>query len=148
MIRMVNNYQGPWSLLDDLVSMQDDFNRLFDDRNGVSRFGRRSYPPVNVWQSADSVIVDAELPGVDPNAVEISVVDGALTLSGKRAGELDQAETVHQRERQEGEFSRTIQLPYRVDADKVLATYRNGVLRVTLPRAESDKPKRIQVKAA
>ncbi|MCC6143705.1 MAG: Hsp20/alpha crystallin family protein [Candidatus Hydrogenedentes bacterium] len=148
MIRMINGSRGPWTVLDDLVSMQDEFNRLFDQRGLGPYFGRQRFPPVNVWQSDDTVVVEAELPGIDPNEVNISVADGEVTLSGKRVSELGTADTVHQKERPEGEFARTVQLPFRVDAAQVQATYKLGVLRITLPRAEADKPKRIVVKAA
>lgn len=148
MIRMVSGSRGPWALLDDLASMQDDFNRLFDGRGPVGRLGRQSFPPVNVWQSDDTMVVEAELPGVDPNEVNLAVADDELTVTGKRVSDVGPSDTVHQRERPEGEFARTLQLPFRVDAAQVQATYKLGVLRITLPRAEADKPKRIQVKAA
>ena len=148
MINMVTTPFGPWGLLSDLVSLQDEFNRLLDDGSVAYRYGRHRFPPVNVWQSADRVIVDAEIPGVEPDAVQIDVANGEVTISGKRPALDAESDAVYQRERPAGEFSRSVRLPYRVDADQVTATYRNGVLRVTLPRTEADRPRRIQVKAA
>lgn len=140
--------RGPWSLLEDLVGLQGDFNRLFGDGGWRVRAGRALYPPLNVWQSADGLVVDAELPGVDPSAVELSVEDGRLTISGERSNGGEPGEGAACRERTEGKFSRSVELPFRVNSDQVKATYKLGVLRVTLPRAEEDKPKRIAVQAA
>ncbi len=146
MIGGLRQQAGPWALMDELLGLQEDFNRLFDE--GPRRYtgGRRRYPLVNVWESPDGLVVDAELPGVDPNAVDIAVENGLLTIAGKRELAEGQPEQYHRRERPEGAFSRSFELPFRVEAEAVKAAYQNGILRVTLPRAESDKPKRIAVK--
>ncbi len=140
--------RGTWSLLDDLVSLQGEFNRIFGDGRAGAGVGRALYPPLNVWQTPDGLVVDAELPGVDPAAVEIAVADGQLAISGQRSTGAEPAEGVACRERPEGSFSRTLQLPFRVNQDQVKASYKQGVLRVELPRAEEDKPKKILVQAA
>ena len=88
-----------------------------------------------------------ELPGVDPEDLDISIVSDSLTLSGERPLEQDGDVKYHRRERWHGSFSRTMQMPFRVDSENVEANFRNGVLEVLLPRAEEDKPRRISVAA-
>jgi HSP20 family protein len=103
---------------------------------------------MNVWTDQDSAVVTAELPGVNLEDINISVEDDTLTLRGDRQREeLEEGVTYHRRERRFGSFLRTFQLPFRVDADKVDATLKNGVLSVSLPRAEEDKPRRIVIRA-
>lgn len=142
--------RNPWSIFDELESLQADMNRAFSDAGyGRPRRWGATYPLMNVWSSADGIIVDAELPGVDPKDVDISVRGDELTLRGKAAaGESRKGETYHRRERPEGEFARTLQLPFRANAGAVKASYKNGVLRLTVPRAEEDKPRKIAVEAA
>jgi HSP20 family protein len=110
--------------------------------------GTPSYPAMNVWTSEDSAVVTAELPGCNADNLDISVVNETLTVAGSRAPEeLEEGATYHRRERSCGGFSRTFQLPFQVDAGQVEATFQNGILQVTLPRAEADKPKKIAIKS-
>lgn len=136
-----------WEPWEEMRRLQRQMNRLSGDvLPGVSR---RVFPPVNIWTGRDDIIVTAELPGVDPQKVEISVVGDTLTISGSREGaELKEGESFSRQERETGVFSRTIQLPFRVGADKVEASYARGVLRITLPRLEAEKPKQVPIKAA
>jgi HSP20 family protein len=121
-----------------------EINRLF---SGIGRPIREEYPPVNAWISDKDVIITAELPGVDPGKVDISVVGDTLTISGSREAEhLKEGETYHRQERGSGRFSRTIQLPYRVEGSAVEARYEKGILTITMPRAEADRPRKIAVK--
>jgi HSP20 family protein len=107
-----------------------------------------SYPAMNVWVSEDGAVVTAELPGFDPEALDISVVNDTLTLSGDRcAEEVGEDATYHRRERRCGRFSRSFQLPFMVEGNDVEANFEQGVLTIELPRAEADKPKKITVKA-
>jgi HSP20 family protein len=104
---------------------------------------------MNVWSSADGIAIDAEMPGVDPKDVDISVVGNELTLRGTvNAQEPRKGETYHRRERPVGQFARTLQLPFRADAAAVKAAYKNGVLRLTVPRREEEKPRKIAIEAA
>jgi HSP20 family protein len=138
---------GSWSLLDDLQEIQDQLNRQFED--WVPGGTGRRYPPLNAWVSDQDIVVDVELPGVDPKKVDISVVGSTLTLSGRREREdLKEGETYHRTERRHGNFARTVELPFRVEAGAVKATCRNGILRLTLPRMEADKPRKIAIEAA
>lgn len=130
-----------WSAFDDLLDIENAMGRAV----GGGRSSR--FPALNAWVTESGVVVDAEVPGVDAGSIDVSVVKDELTLSGQRAADDVGDGVYHRRERGYGKFSRTVQLPFRVQADKVVATYRNGVLRVELPRAEADKPKRITIQA-
>lgn len=129
---------------------------LFEDAFPMSRwlddvwsFGYTRYPPVNVWHSENEVVVDAELPGVEPQHIEVKLEEDELTLSGERMEEPNKEGTaLHRRERPFGKFRRKLRLPYRGQADKVNASYRNGILRIVVPRAEADKPRKITIQAA
>jgi HSP20 family protein len=133
------------SLWRDMVRLQDEMNRLFSRAAEPAPLG---YPAVNLWTSEDSAVVTSELPGVSLNDLEISVVGDTLTLRGVRAPEkLGEGENYHRRERGSGRFTRALQLPFRIEADEVSATLKNGVLNITLPRAQADRPRKIQIKA-
>lgn len=115
----------------------------------VPSFVPRVFPPVNIWTGRDDVVVTAELPGVEPKKLDISVVGDTLSLSGEREPvQPAEGQVVNRLERETGSFSRTVQLPFRVEADKVEATYSRGVLRIRLPRLEAEKPKQIAVRAS
>jgi HSP20 family protein len=104
------------------------------------------FPAVDVYEDKDSLQVKAELAGLKKEDIEISLHDGYLTLSGERKHEQKQdSGEVHRSERWVGRFRRTISLPCRVEADKIKATYNEGVLTVTLPKAEEAKPKQIPI---
>ncbi|MBN1269056.1 MAG: Hsp20/alpha crystallin family protein [Kiritimatiellae bacterium] len=128
----------------DLRRLQHDMNRLF---NGYQAAGE-SFPALNVWSSGEEALVSAELPGVDPKAVNITVKGDLLTLEGERTPpETSEAITYHRSERGYGRFVRRMRLPFAVDQGKVSAKYRDGILTVSLPRAEASKPKTIAVTA-
>jgi HSP20 family protein len=106
------------------------------------------YPAMNVWTTEDNALVTAELPGVNLEDIDISVEDEMLSVRGDRQPEaLEEGTTYHRRERRHGPFVRTFRLPFRVAADAVEANYQKGVLSITLPRAEADKPRKIEIKA-
>ena len=133
----------------EMENLRREMNRLFDDMPArVTRYSAPRYPAMNVWTNENGAVLTAELPGCDAAALDITVVDNTLTVSGQRAPEhTDQDVTYHRRERSCGSFSRTFQLPFPVEAGKVEATFENGVLNITLPRAEADKPKKIEIAA-
>jgi len=135
----------------ELERIQREMDRLLESPwLGVQRLRRRTFPAINVWiNEAEGVIVTAELPGVNADALDISVTGDTLTLGGERPiSDEVPAEQYHRRERQYGSFSRTVQLPFTVDAGKVEATMKRGVLQISLPRAEAEKPKQIPVTVA
>jgi HSP20 family protein len=106
----------------------------------------RAYPRVNVAEDADNITIEALAPGVDPEKLEITVVRNTLTIAGeKSAPEGVDREAYHRSERSAGRFVRTIELSTEVDPDKVQARYTNGLLVITLPKAEAAKPRQIQV---
>jgi HSP20 family protein len=126
--------------------LRREMNRLFA---GLPARGTATpnYPAMNVWANEDGAIVTAELPGIDPEEIDISVTGDTLTLTGRREPEaLAEDEIYHRRERIHGRFTRTFQLPFEVEAKDVDAVYQKGVLHITLPRSEADKPQKITVK--
>ncbi len=123
----------PW---EEMTRLQEEVNRLFDDY-GLGR--RRTFPEVNIWTNEDSALITAEMPGLDSKDINLSIQEQSLILEGERKPhELKEGERFHRRERGFGEFKRVIQLPFPVNADKIEAHFKNGVLSVTLPRAEED----------
>ena len=134
-------------------SIWNDMRRLQREMDSLvsSAFRSRStdFPAVNLWTCQESAIVTAELPGVDLNDVDISVVGDTLSIRGtRRPLQLGEGETYHRRERGVGEFARVMQLPFRVEPDEVSATLKNGNLSISLPRAHADRPRKIQVRNA
>jgi HSP20 family protein len=123
--------------------LQDEVNRVFA---GPGSFAG-GFPAVNLWQGPDSTALTAELPGVDPADIDISVKNDIVTISGERKPPVGEDATWHRRERAYGRFSRVIQLPYRVDPDRVEARMTDGVLSVELQRPEADRPRRVQITA-
>jgi len=129
-----------------MQNLQREINRLF---SGFTPPFVHEFPAVNVWLGKDDVIVTAELPGMDPESIDISVAADTLTLSGSREKEaLKEDENYHRQERNYSNFTRTLQLPYQVNAGKVSAKYEKGILRITLPRSEETKPKKISIKSS
>ncbi len=141
-----------WEPFRDLLTTQDRFNRLFNE-TFPSFFGSDRpvataswIPAVDVYETDQSVVLKAELPGVDPNDVEARVEDGTLYLKGERKFENEVKEENYQRvERAYGSFTRTFALPSSVDADKVAAEYKDGVLTLTLPKREEATPRTIKI---
>ena len=133
-----------------LQQFQNEMNRLFDRWNdGGARAGAAAtFPAVNVWEEGDAVFVEAELPGLDLKDLEIYVTGGnQLTVKGERKAFTPEQGVWHRQERAYGHFTRSLTLPFPVDADKVDARLENGVLLVRLAKHESARPRKIQVKA-
>ncbi len=108
----------------------------------------QEFPLLNAWLGEGDIVITAELPGVDPGKVDISVVGDTLTISGSREAEpLKEGESYHRQEREHGRFARSLQLPFHVETGKVEAKYDRGILRMILPRAEADKPRKISVRS-
>ncbi len=108
-----------------------------------------SYPLINAWSGDEGVRVTAELPGVLPEDIEVTVDSDTLTISGNRSSEElpDDAKLIR-RERRLGEFSRSIELPFHADADNISAQFNNGVLEINIPRLPEEKPKKISVQSS
>jgi HSP20 family protein len=107
--------------------------------------GTGSYPPLNVFRQGDDLVVITELPGIDRDDVEVQVQGDRIRIAGKKAIQYQDGASLHRRERIAGTFDRSIAIPVEVDADRVQAEYRNGILALLLPRAERDKPKSIAI---
>ncbi len=137
------------SVLSEMERLQREMNRLFEGVVPRRLRSAPSYPAMNVWSNQDGALITAEVPGVQPEHIDISVVGETLTLTGERlAPEVGEDARYHRQERGYGKFSRSIELPFRVDADQVQATFNQGVLQIRLPRAEEDKPRKISVQVA
>jgi HSP20 family protein len=132
----------PW-----VNDLQVQVNRLLDDFRRAPGT-TPGYPPLNVWEDKDNIFVEAELPGLNRERLEISVAEGKLIIQGERQAPEIAGGVWRLRERAYGQFHRACVLPVEVQADKVEATFEHGVLRVTLPKSERVKPRRIEVKTA
>ena len=107
---------------------------------------RGPFPPMNVFQQGDDILVIIELPGMDKNNLQIQAKENTIRISGKKAVDYPEGVSVHRRERISGEFDRTLSIPVQLDPDRIKAEYRDGILTLFLPRAESDKPRTITIK--
>ena len=138
-----------WSELERFGQFVDpwrEFERMSRDLSRMGTLSAHDFPLVNVWASADKAVVTTEVAGMDPGDIDISVADEVLTIKGKRQShEPKNDETYHRRERWGGQFSKNVVLPFRTENSKVEAKYQKGVLTITLPRAEADKPKKIAI---
>jgi HSP20 family protein len=131
-----------------LPSLWANFDRLLDTWSDLPRLTAAAFPPVNVWEDADAFHLEAELPGMTQEQVHIAVTNrNQVTIQGERLGEEDGKGRWHRRERGFGRFQRVLRLPLPVEADKVEAKLEDGLLRVTLPKGEEARPRKIAVKA-
>jgi len=131
-----------------LTQLRGEMDRLLGDLfHAVGPIGApvANSPALNVWEQADMIFAEAEVPGLAIENLEISVQGTELSLKGKYEGPHPAEGTYHRRERASGEFARTVRLPVEVDADQVQARLQDGVLLVTLPKAAAARPRRIKV---
>jgi HSP20 family protein len=142
------SFSRAWSPWREMERLQRDMNRLFARMPGETALSAApSYPAMNVWTNEDGAVVTAELPGCNSEDMDISVQNETLTVRGSRQPEeAQEGQVYHRRERGCGSFTRSFQLPFQVQGDRVEATFSKGVLSISLPRAEADKPKKITVK--
>ena len=129
-----------------LLTLQRALDRSLDsDWLRGSTTGSGTFPPINIFQQGEDFVALVELPGVSKEAVEIQAKDRSIRLSGKRTITFQDTASVHRRERVSGVFDRTITLPVQIDVDRLRAEYKDGVLALFIPRAESDKPRAIKI---
>jgi HSP20 family protein len=129
----------------EMLRLRNDMNRIFS--TPAYPF-QASYPAVNIWINEKGALVTAELPGIDAQNVDISVLGDTLTISGTREPDVLKAdETYHRKERNGNKFSRTLQLPFKINDKAIEARYEKGILEIALPREEAEKPKKISIKA-
>ena len=139
----------------EMNQLQHEMNRLFD-RFGVGERERKgghrvapSYPALDLWQDSENLYVEAELPGLELEELEIYVTgEDQLTLKGKREAPTVENGTWHRREREFGSFARALTLPHAVDADRVEAAFKHGIVTIALPKQEDAKPRRISVRVS
>jgi len=144
------HWRGTFEPFRDLRELQERVNRLFepgtDGEPAVER-GTSAFPPLDIREDKDHVYVTAELPGVALEGLDLSITGDTLAIKGERKAPEAEERRFHRRERAFGHFNRLVSLPERVDADKIQARLKDGILRITLPKAESAKPRAIKVAA-
>ena len=147
---------GTWNPFREMATLRREIDRLFDGYGlrGQGAFrssflpGRsaRGYPLTNVAEDGDSIHVEALAPGLNPESISVTVSGDSLRIEGEKAAHADvKAESYHRSERATGRFVKTLSLGSEIDADKVTATYEDGILSIALPKSEKAKPKQIQV---
>jgi HSP20 family protein len=160
-LKLGGRLMGMWSLdfISDMERMRREMDRFLDEFGTSSwtfPFSRtsflpgraaRGYPLLNIGEDNKNIYVDALAPGVDPKTLDISVTQNQLVITGEKTALLSSVEAgaIHRSERSEGQFTRSMTLPFEVDSDKVKASYQDGLLKIILPKAEAAKPKQIQV---
>ena len=140
---MMTAFADPY---DALLSLQRELEaRLSSDWLHDLTTSRGPFPPINVFQQGDDILAIVELPGIDRSDLQIQAKDNTIRISGKKSVEYPDRVSVHRRERLFGEFDRTLTVPVNLDPDRVKAEYRDGILALFLPRAESDKPRTVKI---
>jgi len=138
------NLWNPWQELDQI---HQEMSRLFGRRQTASKQPTQ-FPAVNVWADDASLVLTAEIPGMDPEQIDVTVHPNSITLSGQRVlGEVKEGETVYRKERFSDSFSRTLELPIEVDPQSAEADYQKGVLTLRLSRPTAHQPQKVTVKA-
>jgi len=140
-----------WEPFRDLMATQREFDRLFREAFSPAlaegEVSTRTWaPPVDIYENGENLVLKVELPGINPDDVEIRVEDNTLYLKGERKFEKEVKEqNYHRVERSYGTFTRTFSLPNSIDSDKVAANYKDGVLTLTMAKKEEAKPKTIKI---
>jgi HSP20 family protein len=141
-----------WDPFKDLVTLQDRMNRLFDESVRNVRPGDEALssaiwsPAVDIYETEDEVVVKAELPEVNQKDIDVQIENSTLTLRGERKFNKEtKKENFHRIERAYGSFSRSFTLPSTIDQEKIRADYRDGILKISMPKREETKPKQIKV---
>jgi HSP20 family protein len=142
-----------WNPFGEMSLLQNHMNRLFDTAlqgwSGESNGTTSWIPAADIYESENELVVNLDLPGIDPTAVDVCVENNVLSIRGERQfDEKQNKENFHRVERPYGPFARSFTLSTAVDPDKIRANFKAGVLSITLPKAETAKPKRIQIAAS
>jgi len=139
-----------------VMSVADPFDALFGLQQALDTFrasswlepgpsGTGAYPPINVFRRGEDFVIIAEVPGVEKSEVEVQVKGNTIRIAGTKSIAYAEGSSLHRRERSAGRFDRAVTIPVEIDADRVKAECRDGLLALFLPRAEQDKPKSITV---
>lgn len=144
MYRVRNPFGALWN---DVNTMQHEFAKFFGRGGNFATAEPTAAPLLNVWEEENALFVEVDLPGIDAAKLDVTVTEGnQLTIQGERAAPDVKGAVWVRQERPTGRFVRSVELPALVDADKVEASYENGVLKLTLPKHEAAKPRKIEVK--
>lgn len=145
----LSDFSNPFA---EISRAKREMDRLFSSFTGrgpsMGGWGSGVFPALNMWEENDAIIVEAEVPGVRGEDLDISLEGNTLILRGERKPDTPDNVSYHRRERMSGRFSKSVSLPFEIDADQVRAEYVNGVLKLTLPKAEHAKPRTITVKTS
>jgi HSP20 family protein len=139
----MTNFNDPFETLFAIQRALD--ARIASDWMGSRTTGIGSFPPINIFQQNDDFVAIVELPGVDKDDLEIEVKENTIRISGDKTIKYEDGASIHRRERVWGVFDRTLSVPIQINPDAVKAEYRDGVLALFIPRAESDKPRTIKI---
>lgn len=131
----------------ELERIKREMNRLFSDflGRGTPSFRTGVFPPVNVSEDSENIYLRSELPGIQPEEIDISVEGDTITLKGERKLKTAENVSFHRREREGGRFRRIVTLSTKIDPDAVKAAFKNGILKIVLPKAPEARPKQIKV---
>jgi HSP20 family protein len=137
----------PRDLVAEIDRLQRQMQQSFDISPSIRGFARGAFPPLNVAATAQSAEVYAFAPGLDPKSIDVQIERGVLSISGERADTLprDERSTVHVNERFAGRFHRVVTLADDLDAGEVRATYRDGVLHISIARQKAAQPRRVEI---
>ncbi|HHB75904.1 MAG TPA: Hsp20/alpha crystallin family protein [Desulfobulbus sp.] len=139
------DFRNPWAEFERIRQGLDQLSHNLVSE-GKAHMHATVYPPLNMYETKDALILKAELPGVHPDDLEISLEGDTLTIQGKRLRNLDdKATSYHRREIEAGNFSRALALPTKVDLDNMKATLADGILTITLQKADEVKPRQIKI---
>lgn len=144
MMAMMNYPAAP------LAALRREFDRLVEGALGFEPLngGVRPFPALNIWEEGDALVAEAEVPGLSMEDLEVLVQGNELTIKGERREPADEKIVYHRQERGTGQFSRFLNLPVEVDAEKVDASLKNGVLTIRLPKSERAMARKITVRSA
>jgi HSP20 family protein len=142
---------APWRPFREMSTLRDEMDRLWDRFFGewptLEPVRREWAPFLDVSETKNNIVVRAEVPGLEPKDIDISLIGGVLTIKGEKKQEKEEKdENYHRIERNYGTFTRSVRVPQEVQSDKIEATYKNGVLKITLPKSEEAKKKEIKIK--
>jgi HSP20 family protein len=141
----------PWRPFRELTTLRDEMDRMWERFFGewptMEPFRREWKPSLDVSETKNNIVVKAEAPGVDPKDIDISLTGDVLTIKGEKRQEKEEKDqNYHRVERSYGVFARSVRLPQEVQSDKIEASYKNGILKITLPKSEEAKKKEIKIK--
>lgn len=141
---MTNDFADPFA---SILALQRALESRFESGwigRGTAGFG--AYPPINIFQQSDDFVAVIELPGMDKKNLNIEAKENTIRISGDKVLDYNRNVSIHRRERVSGAFDRSFMLPIQINPDGIKAEYRDGVLALFIPRAESEKPRTIKIK--